>query len=84
MNPTLAIKLASDLIVSAGVGAVVGNAIKASTPTSVKTIQKITITVGSLALSSMVGAQAANYVRNEIDATSQQVQAIKSLFAKKN
>src|SRR5690606_40920686 len=44
------LKSAATLIASSGVGAIVGNAIKASTPGDVTKLQKVTITVGSIAL----------------------------------
>lgn len=77
-------KTVSDVVVSAGVGAIVGNAIKASTPIDTKIVSKISIGVGSLVLSSMVGTQAANYTAEQIDSTVVQLKALKTLFKKKN
>lgn len=82
MNPLGIIKAASDLVVSLGAGAVVGNAIKASTPANLKLIQRIGIGVGGFVLSSMVGAQAAKFANEQIDGAVEDLQEIKSLFKK--
>lgn len=84
MNPTTIFKAVTDILVSAGVGAVVGNAIKVSTPANVNIAQKISIGVGSLALSGMVGSQTAKYTSEQIDSTVEQLKALKTLFQKKN
>lgn len=83
MNPLQIAKAAVDLVVSAGAGAVVGNAIKASTPLDAKAIQKIVIGVGGLTLSGLVGSQASQYAGQQIDSTLSQIQAVKAAFHKK-
>lgn len=67
MNPLAIAKTATGLIVSVGAGAVVSNAIKASTPASTKVIAKIAIGVGGFVLSSMVGEMATKYVNENIE-----------------
>lgn len=65
------LKSATGLIVSAGAGAVVGNAIKASTPADIKTIQKVLVGVGGFVLSGMAGEMASKYVNATIDETAE-------------
>jgi hypothetical protein len=62
------IKAISDIVVSAGVASVVGNAIKASTPDDLKRFKKISITVGGFVLSGMVSGMATKYTNEQIDA----------------
>lgn len=61
------LKSASGLIVSAGAGAIVGNAIKMTTPADAKIMNKICIGVGGFVLSSMVGDLASKYTADSID-----------------
>lgn len=80
MNDALSlVKNVTCLIVSAGVGAVVGNAIKASTPEELKILQKISIGVGGFVLSGMVGNFASKYTDEQIDSTVSQFTELKDL-----
>jgi len=54
-------------IVTIGVGAIIGNAIKSTTPPDVKTITKICIGVGAFVLGSMCTDKAVAYVDGAID-----------------
>lgn len=72
MNILPIIKAGSDLIVSMGTGAIVTNAVKATTPADLKTFQKVTIGVGAFVLSSMVGGAATQYSNSKIDETADQ------------
>lgn len=67
MNPFAIVKLATELIVSVGAGAVVSNTIKVTTPSNTRTIQKIAIGVGGFVLSGMVGEAAVNYANKNIE-----------------
>lgn len=67
MNKLSILKSATGMIASAGAGAVVGNAIKASTPVDIKTSGKVLVMVGGVVLSSMVGDMASKYTANSID-----------------
>lgn len=69
MNLFSATKAVSNIIVSMGTGAVVTNAIKATTPADIKTYQKVSIAVGGLVLSSMVGEMATQYTSSKFDET---------------
>jgi hypothetical protein len=61
------VKLVGGLIVSAGVGMIIDNAIKATTPVRTGTIRKICMALGALVISSMVGDKAVEYTEEKID-----------------
>lgn len=84
MNPMTIVKGIVDLAVSAGAGAVVGNAIKQSTPADVKTINKISLAVGGFVLSGLVGAHASKFATDQIDSTIAQIKEVKASFKKSN
>lgn len=83
MNPIGLIKFAADIVVSAGVGAVVGNAVKATSPLTMKLPTQILVGIGSAALSGMAGSKASNYVSEQIDTTTDQLKELKTSFRKK-
>lgn len=72
------IKKVGTLVVSVGVGAIVGNAIKATTPSSINTINKVCIGIGGFVLTSMVCGMATKYTEAQIDET---VNEIKKMVA---
>ena len=84
MNPLAISKAVVAAIVSTGAGAVVGNAIKQSTPTDLVVYKKIAIGVGGFVLSAAAGQQASKYVSEQIDSTLTQIQELKDRFTKKN
>lgn len=58
---------ATKLVVSAGVGSIIGNAVKATTPEEgLSTLKKVSIGVGSFVLGSMVADQATKYTGQQI------------------
>ena len=63
------VKKVGGLIVSVGVGAIVTNIVKSTTPTSVGTIKKVCILVGSFVLSGMISDKAVTYTEQTIDNT---------------
>lgn len=83
MNPVSILKTVASIAVSSGAGAVVGNAVKLTTPVGTKTLQKITIAVGGFALSGLVAEAAANYTEREIDGAVAQIKELKKLIVKK-
>jgi hypothetical protein len=56
------VKFVGGLIISAGVSAIVSNAINATTPTNTKAMQKFYIGVGSFVLASLLCDKAITYV----------------------
>lgn len=67
MNWLSITKSALGLVTSIGVGNIVGNAVKATTPPNLNTFNKITIQVGTFVLSGMVADQANKYLNEQID-----------------
>ena len=67
MNKMKLFKTITGTIASAGAGAVVGNAIKATTPVDIKTSGKVMVVIGGVVLSSMVGDLASKYTSDQID-----------------
>lgn len=66
MNIVPVVKLAAGLVTSLGAGAVVGNAIKATTPAGMKIASKVLVGIGGVALSTVAGELAATYVEKMI------------------
>lgn len=79
MNKLEFIKTGAEIVVSIGVGAIVGNAVTLVSPTSTKAIMNFCIKAGKLALSGMVSDKASTYVRETIDST---VEKAKGWFGK--
>ena len=61
------IKAVGEAVVSLGVGAIVANLVKITTPASAKLITKICIGVGGLVLSSMASDAATDYVEDKFN-----------------
>lgn len=61
------LKSAVTLIASAGIGAVVTNAVKATTPDDLKTMNKIFVMVGTVAAAHAISDVAAKYTSDQID-----------------
>lgn len=73
------LKPVASIIVSASAGAVVGNAIKASTPDTVSTASKVLIGIGGVVLSSMVGDMAAKYSSDQIEDVAAQLETLNKI-----
>lgn len=71
------VKSAGSLLVSSGVGMIVGNAIKATTPPAVGALAKLSIKVGAVVISNMVGDYAVKHVESKIDGA---VNTVKNLI----
>lgn len=67
MQKRTIIKLGVGLAVSAGVGVIVGSAIKRVTPDDLNRIQKITTQIGAGVLVAMATGMATDYVEDVID-----------------
>jgi len=61
------IKTASQIVVSVGVGAIVGNAIKYTTPANINIAKKVCIGIGTVVLTNMIGDKAIEYSDQKID-----------------
>lgn len=61
------VKAATAIVVSIGVGAIVANVIKCTTPSDVKRVMKVCINLGGFVLASMVSDMASTYAEEKID-----------------
>lgn len=70
------VKKVGAIVVSVGVGAIISNVVKATTPGSVGTIKKVCIAVGVFAISGMVVNRAVRYMDQQIDETVTQIKSM--------
>lgn len=77
MNLKKIVTTVTDLAVGVGVGTVLTNAVKATTPTGMKPYMKVFVFVGSAALSGLVGSAASDYTVKQIDDISDSFKEIK-------
>lgn len=77
------LKSTATLIASAGVGAVVTNAVKATTPDDLKTMNKIFVMVGTLVAAHAVSDLASKYASEQIDEIGKAATVVKDYVAKK-
>jgi len=77
------LKTVTDVAVSMGAGAIVGNTIKQTTPADAKKYQKVAIGIGGFVLSSAVGSWASNYAQEQIDETVEQISELKNTLKRK-
>lgn len=61
-----AVQTIASLGVSVGVGAIISNVIKATTPSGIKVLTKICIGIGSFVVGSMLSDMAGNYTEKKI------------------
>lgn len=66
MNIVPIIKLAASGVTALGTGAVVGNLVKATTPTDISKVQKVIATAGSFVVGGVLADLASRYVEGEI------------------
>lgn len=80
---TQILKSVVTLIASAGVGAVVTNAVKATTPDDLKTIGKIAVMVGTAVAAHAISDVASTYTSNQIDEVAKIAKDAKEAFKPK-
>lgn len=71
-------KSAVTLVASAGVGAIVTNAIKATTPEDLKIASKIAVVIGTFVASKAVADMASTYCSKQIDEVKSGVSQLKN------
>lgn len=76
MNVLPLVKIVAEGVASVGVGHVVSNAIKATTPADITRYQQVMIGIGSVVISGIATKAASNYVTDAID-------SVTDLFKKK-
>lgn len=64
----------AELAVSVGVGMIVGNGVRMTTPADIHVVKKVFVGIGSMALSGMISDKAADYTSKQIDATAERVE----------
>lgn len=80
-NPLFNIgKSIAGVVISLGVGAVVQNAVNATTPLDQKLLKRIGVKVGGYVVSSMVADHAVKYSFEQIDATKDWFENVNSMF----
>ena len=62
------VKTVVGLVTGVGAGTILGNAVRATTPPTVTRLGKITITIGTFFVGSMVGDITAKYATGQVDA----------------
>jgi len=75
MMNTDIIKTATGMLVSTGVGMIVKNAVKATTPEDLKRSKKILIAVGGFALAGMASSASVDYLEGQIDKVNEGISA---------
>lgn len=69
------VKQGTRLVVSCGVGTIIANAVAATTPVGqVALVTKLAITVGTLALSGVVGDRCSDYTDKKIDELAEEIE----------
>lgn len=76
-NVLKTLKQVAVIVVTAGVGAIVGNAVKHVTPSDTGFVKKTCIGAGSLVLAGMLSDKAGDYTKTKIDET---VEEVKEMF----
>ncbi len=76
MNPLALFKGAVSLATSVGIGAIVENAIKTTTPIGIGKTSKFFILVGSLVLTGMISTKVSKYAEDVIDGTVETVKRV--------
>lgn len=77
------IKSVAALVASAGIGAVVTNAIKATTPEDIKIYNKIAVVIGTVVASQAISDVASTYASKQIDEVAANFKKAKSVFPSK-
>ena len=81
MNIVPLIKTVAGLVTSVSAGAVIGNAIKATTPADLKRMQKIAVGFGGVILAAAAGELAGNYVEEQVQTVADNVMAARGRFS---
>lgn len=80
MNILGIVKPVTTVIASLGVGAVIGNVIRTTTPVGIGPVSKVAVGVGTLVLTTVLGDLAAKSVHDTIDKSVESIDEIKSVI----
>lgn len=78
-----ALKWIPELVIGIGVGTIVENAIKATTPANTTFAKKVAITVGGVAISGLVASSATTRIVDQITETTAQIKEATAALRKK-
>lgn len=79
MNPLAIFKGAATLIISAGVGTIVGNTVKHTTNSAnLNLLNKVAVGVGAFALSGFIGEKVSQYTVDSVDSALETIEEMKS------
>jgi len=73
-------KVAVEFIAGASVGAVIENAIKATTPTNLKRVDKISVKIGTYVISGMLSSIGADWAVKKVFPAKKQRKPVKRLY----
>ena len=77
------VKIAVNLVSSAGTSIIISNVIKATTPLTISTRTKVLIWIGDAVVTGFVGNEAGKYAEETIDGISKTINKIRRKFSKK-
>ena len=69
----------AEIVVSGGVGTVVGNVVKTTTPKNLSKLQKLGVMIGSAVITGVLGDLCVDYIENQISETVEIVEAGKQI-----
>ena len=73
-------KSATELVVSMGVGTIIGNAVRATSPANMNLLNRVFVGAGSYALGSIAGSMASKHTVDQIEQTIEQtIEQLKEL-----
>lgn len=85
MNPLAIFKGAATLIISAGVGTIVGNTVKHTTDSAnLNLINKVAVGVGTFALSGFIGDMVSRHTVEQVDEALETIEDVKTELRTKN
>ena len=70
------VKTVGGFVTSLGVGAVVGNVVKVTTPSKISAVNNVLTKIGGVIVGGLFSTMAANYVENKVDETVGTIQKI--------
>jgi hypothetical protein len=76
INKLALVKGAAELVTAAGVSAIVGNLVRATTPDDINKFQKVVIGIGGYSLAAVLGGLSGKYIADQIDDYATTIQGI--------
>ena len=76
-------KSATELVVSMGVGTIIGNAVKATSPANMNLVNRVFVGAGSYALGSLAGSMASKHTVDQLEQTVTQIKELQTALPSK-